>query len=132
MAIIRKNGGAHGASLVEAIVAIGLSGIVIATSLSAITSAAAGLAAQRIIDTAIDLARTQLEQAVALPCTADTPCSEPFSCTTTREVISAPSTTHPVWVLRLTTVVRSDTDSSVLPNALTLTTVVTHTAPCPA
>lgn len=125
---------ARGATMLEAIATIALSGLILSSATTAITASAAALRKQRRVNLAFDLARARLEAAIGLPCVALETCPEPFVCRVEREVALLPSRQRSFWVIRLRSIVTpQNRPESVAEfgDGIEFTTLVARSAPCP-
>lgn len=117
----------RGATLLEVVAAVAVSSVFLSSAASTITTTAVELRRQRLAYSALDLARSRLEAAIAYPCAAVAACPEPFDCKLEREIALAPSVDRPWWAIRLRSSVRADT----LGGKIALTTLVARDAGCP-
>jgi len=122
-----------GATLLEAIATVALSGLVLSSATAAITASATWLRKQQHINSAIDLARARLEAAIGLPCVGAETCPAPFDCRIEREVALLPSRQRSTWVIRLRSIVTAPHSPEVaeeLGGGIEFTTLVARSAPC--
>lgn len=124
----------RGATLLEAITAIALSGVILSSATTAVTASAAELRKQQQVHTALGLARTRLEAAIGLPCVAPETCPDPFVCRVEHEIALRPGQQRSFWVIRLRSVVttpRGPETVTELGDGIAFTTLVAHSMPCP-
>lgn len=120
----------RGASLLEAVFAVALSGLMLSSTATTITAATDQVRRQRSTNDALDLVRRQLEHAIAHPCAAPAPCDPPFGCRVEREVALVPNLGRPYWVIRLRAAVALQAFSELPQDVTVVTTLVARSGPC--
>lgn len=124
---------ARGATLLEAIATISLSGLILSSATTAITASVTELRKQQHIHTALGLARSRLEAAIGLPCIAPETCPDPFVCRVEHETVLPPGQQRSFWVVRLRSLVETQggrQNVTKLGEGIAFTTLVGRAAPC--
>jgi hypothetical protein len=124
----------RGATLLEAIATIALSGIILSSATTALTAAATELRKQQRAHTALGLARARLEAAIGLPCVLPETCPEPFVCRVEHEVALLPDHQRPFWVIRLHSIVTTQGGPEPVKefgDGISFTTLVARPTLCP-
>jgi len=130
VAIIRPRRPTRGASLLEAIATVALSGLILSSVAATITASAAALRRQRLVAAAVGVARTRLENTIAHPCLPLEPCEQPTVCRLLREVALVPNAERPFWTLRLRSTVVTHGQAGAEGAEISLSTLVARTRPC--
>jgi type II secretory pathway pseudopilin PulG len=124
---------ARGATLLEAIATIALSGLILSSATTAVTASVTELRKQQRIHTALGLARSRLEAAIGLPCIAPETCPAPFVCRVEHETVLPPGQQRSFWVIRLRSFVETQggrQNVTELGEGIVFTTLVARSVPC--
>lgn len=120
----------RGTSLLEAIAAVALSSLLLSGAMATVAASASEFRRQGVVTLALDLVRTQLETAIALPCLTPPSCPPPFTCRLQREVALLPNLERPLWTIRLRAIVTSPEHEAALGGRVVATTLVARSGPC--
>ena len=127
-----RRGSPHdaGSSLLEAMAAVALSGLMLSSAVATLSASTSTLRSHNIQKAALDLARSQIETAIALPCGPPADCPPFYSCRVQRDVALLPNVQRPFWVIRLRAIVAAAGPDTILGDGISLSTLVTRNGPC--